>query len=194
MGGLLTQEDPIGLAGGLNLYGFANGDPINFSDRFGLMACDEYPQDGTREEKVDWAKCKGGEYAERDAVRAEEAASRQCRAAIANAVISGIFDLGGLKSLSSGYKLVKNARRAQRFAGYGAVNRGLELPQLIRNSQQQVATGGVLVTGTRLEDVAQAEVGSICEAAFVGDVGLGDFIPYYSTFDDIRGAGEACGR
>lgn len=37
--GLFTQEDPIGLAGGLNLYGFANGDPVNFSDPFGLMAC-----------------------------------------------------------------------------------------------------------------------------------------------------------
>jgi uncharacterized protein RhaS with RHS repeats len=32
----LTQEDPIGLAGGLNLYGFANGDPVTFSDPFGL--------------------------------------------------------------------------------------------------------------------------------------------------------------
>ena len=31
-----TQEDPIGLAGGLKLYGFANGDPVNFSDPFGL--------------------------------------------------------------------------------------------------------------------------------------------------------------
>jgi hypothetical protein len=32
----LTQEDPIGLAGGLNLYGYANADPINQSDPFGL--------------------------------------------------------------------------------------------------------------------------------------------------------------
>lgn len=37
--GRFTQEDPIGLAGGLNLYGYANGDPVNFSDPFGLMAC-----------------------------------------------------------------------------------------------------------------------------------------------------------
>lgn len=31
-----TQEDPIGLAGGVNVYGFAAGDPVNFSDPFGL--------------------------------------------------------------------------------------------------------------------------------------------------------------
>ena len=34
--GRFTQEDPIGLAGGLNLYGYANGDPVNYSDPFGL--------------------------------------------------------------------------------------------------------------------------------------------------------------
>jgi RHS repeat-associated protein len=34
--GQFTQEDPIGLAGGLNLYGYADGDPVNFSDPFGL--------------------------------------------------------------------------------------------------------------------------------------------------------------
>ena len=36
LSGRFTQEDPIGLAGGLNLYGFASGDPVNFSDPFGL--------------------------------------------------------------------------------------------------------------------------------------------------------------
>jgi len=42
--GRFTQEDPIGLAGGLNLYGFANGDPVNFSDPFGLNPCLAFPQ------------------------------------------------------------------------------------------------------------------------------------------------------
>lgn len=35
-GRVFTQEDPIGLAGGLNLYGYAGGDPVNYSDPFGL--------------------------------------------------------------------------------------------------------------------------------------------------------------
>src|SRR3954452_13514185 len=34
--GRFTQEDPIGLAGGVNAYGFANGDPVTYSDPYGL--------------------------------------------------------------------------------------------------------------------------------------------------------------
>lgn len=34
--GRFTQEDPIGLAGGLNAYGYAEGDPVTYSDPFGL--------------------------------------------------------------------------------------------------------------------------------------------------------------
>src|SRR3954469_10809276 len=34
--GRFTQEDPIGLAGGLNAYGFAAGDPVSFDDPYGL--------------------------------------------------------------------------------------------------------------------------------------------------------------
>lgn len=37
--GRFTQEDPIGVAGGLNLYGFGSADPVNFSDPFGLRPC-----------------------------------------------------------------------------------------------------------------------------------------------------------
>ncbi|HYU10706.1 MAG TPA: RHS repeat-associated core domain-containing protein [Gemmatimonadales bacterium] len=55
--GRFTQEDPIGLAGGLNLYGFANGDPVNFSDPFGLRACpDSLKTSGRCPEEPDSAK------------------------------------------------------------------------------------------------------------------------------------------
>jgi RHS repeat-associated protein len=47
--GRFTQEDPIGLAGGTNLYGYANGDPVGYSDPYGLKvncgnarACEMY--------------------------------------------------------------------------------------------------------------------------------------------------------
>ena len=39
--GRFTQEDPVGLAGGMNLYGFGGGDPVNQSDPFGLWPCPE---------------------------------------------------------------------------------------------------------------------------------------------------------
>ena len=39
-----TQQDPIGIAGGPNVYGFAAGDPINFSDPFGLKIIGVYDE------------------------------------------------------------------------------------------------------------------------------------------------------
>jgi hypothetical protein len=36
MTGQFTQSDPVGIAGGLNVYGFASGDPVSYGDPFGL--------------------------------------------------------------------------------------------------------------------------------------------------------------
>ena len=36
--GRFTQQDPIGIAGGANGYGFAGGDPVNYQDPFGRCA------------------------------------------------------------------------------------------------------------------------------------------------------------
>jgi RHS repeat-associated protein len=52
--GRFTQEDPIGLAGGLNLYGYAAGDPVNFSDPFGLIPCWVY--DRSQCKKTGWGE------------------------------------------------------------------------------------------------------------------------------------------
>jgi RHS repeat-associated protein len=38
--GQFTQTDPIGIAGGLNTYGFAAGDPITYTDPYGLCPID----------------------------------------------------------------------------------------------------------------------------------------------------------
>jgi RHS repeat-associated protein len=59
--GRFTQEDPIGIAGGLNVYGFGGGDPVTYSDPYGL--CGSCGERGSVLEKFFAAKV----YASRDA-------------------------------------------------------------------------------------------------------------------------------
>lgn len=37
--GQFTQADPLGVGGGLNVYGYAGGDPVSYADPFGLAPC-----------------------------------------------------------------------------------------------------------------------------------------------------------
>ncbi|WP_420129134.1 RHS repeat-associated core domain-containing protein, partial [Longimicrobium sp.] len=71
--GQFTQMDPIGLAGGVNTYGFAEGDPISYSDPYGLSS-----------EEYDCPPCGGGNDAsprqiEREVARAKFGASLATR-------------------------------------------------------------------------------------------------------------------
>ena len=50
--GRFTQEDPIGLAGGLNVYGFAAGDPVNYGDPYGLKVC--FQGSPRQRERLEW--------------------------------------------------------------------------------------------------------------------------------------------
>ena len=48
--GRFTQEDPIGIAGGMNQYGFGRGDPVNSSDPFGLAPDTSFADERARQE------------------------------------------------------------------------------------------------------------------------------------------------
>jgi RHS repeat-associated protein len=44
--GTWIQEDPMGVAGGVNVYRFNNGNPVSFGDPLGLM-CEPWPECGS---------------------------------------------------------------------------------------------------------------------------------------------------
>ncbi len=60
--GRFTQVDPMGIAGGLNVYGFTAGDPVNFTDPFGLMLfCGPFADCNQNKDMIDnWMSGGGG--------------------------------------------------------------------------------------------------------------------------------------
>jgi len=62
--GRFTQQDPIGFAGGSNLYVYTGGDPVNFSDPFGLCP---YKDDKDGKRNTDVEDCPDGKL--KDAFR-----------------------------------------------------------------------------------------------------------------------------
>ena len=86
--GRFTQEDPIGLGGGVNLYGFADGDPVTYGDPFGF--CKTLPDGSTDPE------C---ERKARDLERTKDTLNRRINE-WNEAVRTGTSSLGHLRAVS----------------------------------------------------------------------------------------------
>ncbi|MBX3175258.1 MAG: hypothetical protein KF709_12655 [Gemmatimonadaceae bacterium] len=94
--GPATQRDPIGLAGGVNQYGYVGGDPVNFSDPFGL--CEKPNENG---------KCPGG-LSVRQWRQVEYAAENNMSAEAAGAV-RGLLHSGNISPSDGERPLPSNA-------------------------------------------------------------------------------------
>ncbi len=131
--GPLTQEDPIGIAGGLNLYGFANGDPINFSDPFGLeaeddggAAAEDEPDPCKRlRSAAQRAKCRERMDALTDEDLEISSELKQCLAATAELASRAALDIGLLYTGGLGLQAV--GRGAILMAEGAAISSGLIL-------------------------------------------------------------------
>ena len=140
MSAQFTQQDPIGIAGGLNLYGYANGDPINFSDPFGLGPCDhlwtEPPGEGadTRatakwldNEFRSWNICMLRHYAAEDARAGWEASVTynfslaECSVAAGSLAIAFMSDVG----LAAGVTGLSRVALGTVGAGVGSITGGV---------------------------------------------------------------------
>ncbi|HXG45150.1 MAG TPA: RHS repeat-associated core domain-containing protein, partial [Gemmatimonadales bacterium] len=60
--GRWTQEDPLGLAGGLNLYQFNGNNPVTFTDPFGLVADTNVAYNTNGAEIGRWGSDKTNQY------------------------------------------------------------------------------------------------------------------------------------
>jgi RHS repeat-associated protein len=104
--GRFTTEDPIGLAGGLNLYGYAGGDPVNFSDPFGLSPCKNSKGEAVpcpdKEKVVQWMRENAHE-------RSRGQCARYCRMGLE----AGGFDSTGRPVSAGDYGPFLKSRGAQ---------------------------------------------------------------------------------
>jgi hypothetical protein len=150
--GRFTQEDPIGLAGGSNLYGFAGGDPVNFSDPFGLCgekdgkACPIDNSDG-----LGWARYAGAML--KPAQPLLEAAGTVEMAFMPSSEAGAITKLG----LSEG----KAAAVEQGIYEFGAASGKIYVGQSSRIS-------GRLLQHVRSGKLAASDVSSVSRTAVLG--------------------------
>jgi len=190
--GQFTQQDPIGLGGGLNVYGFAAGDPVNFGDPFGL-SCEGLWKDelaAVADSQVDVG----------------EQALRQCRMAIAQTAID-VFGTGA--AVLGGGAVTQAVRRsAANLAEYGSLTLRAGVmttaaagARSAAYSANRIAWKNAIGAGVTVGNVNLMGVGVQAARgrdpdfllAGLGSVPiLGAFVGAYQVFKDIRDVARAC--
>jgi RHS repeat-associated protein len=191
--GKFTQEDPIGLAGGMNLYGFAGGDPVNLSDPFGLQV-----------------GCKGYDASPRCiAAEAEFAASMRGKSLgqIASENAPTLAATAGVFAMAAGPAvLTRLAPYIGSFIGAGKVAadsrttlaEGQGLLSIVRDGQIIAQTGDFLMSHPRLVEKTFGS-GGLPPGTWVGTVGkvagqitalnsktvMGNQLPAPATIQDL---------
>ena len=85
--GRWINRDPIGYGGGINLYGYVNGNPVNGVDYFGLKCVDE---------QLDFIKAESYEYF----LMYERKCTDRCNTGIGVITLIGEFAVLGLGAMS----------------------------------------------------------------------------------------------
>ncbi len=156
--GTFTQKDPIGLAGGVNLYGYAGGDPVNFSDPFGLKPCSMNPFNWTctwadiKENASQWWHMDDGRMGSEFSRGAQSIMNSGALSAAKGAALFGGLSARGSVSTSFGAKIEGQMGRR------GWTTESVE--ETIANPSRTSATTDTrfLPNGTRMNDPATAYI------------------------------------